>query len=154
MLFRSCFWDVFGETGIPVSVTVSEMGPMLLSRLMNLNDTEDYRITNRGGKGVITLNITEKTGSLIAIQNVTDEDGLMIINKSGVAIRMGMDELRIMGRNTQGVKVINLKNNDAIAAIAKVEMDRDVEDGEGNEAVENTRQTSDSTENLNSESAE
>ena len=115
---------------------------------------EDYRITNRGGKGVITLNITEKTGSLIAIQNVTDEDGLMIINKSGVAIRMGMDELRIMGRNTQGVKVINLKNNDAIAAIAKVEMDRDVEDGEGNEAVENTGQTSDSTENLNSESAE
>ena len=78
----------------------------------------------------------------------------MIINKSGVAIRMGMDELRIMGRNTQGVKVINLKNNDAIAAIAKVEMDRDVEDGEGNEAVENTGQTSDSTENLNSESAE
>lgn len=115
---------------------------------------EDYRITNRGGKGVITLNITEKTGSLIAIQNVTDEDGLMIINKSGVAIRMGMDELRIMGRNTQGVKVINLKNNDAIAAIAKVEMDRDVEDGEENEAVENTGQTSDSTENLNSESAE
>ena len=115
---------------------------------------EDYRITNRGGKGVITLNITEKTGSLIAIQNVTDEDGLMIINKSGVAIRMGMDELRIMGRNTQGVKVINLKNNDAIAAIAKVEMDRDVEDGEGNEAVENTGQTSDSTENLNNESEE
>ena len=115
---------------------------------------EDYRITNRGGKGVITLNITEKTGSLIAIQNVTDEDGLMIINKSGVAIRMGMDELRIMGRNTQGVKVINLKNNDAIAAIAKVEMDRDVEDGEENEAVKNTGQTSDSTENLNSESAE
>ncbi|MGG1920200.1 DNA gyrase subunit A, partial [Chryseobacterium sp. NRRL B-14798] len=63
---------------------------------------EDYRITNRGGKGVITLNITEKTGNLIAIQNVTDEDGLMIINKSGVAIRMGMDEMRVMGRNTQG----------------------------------------------------
>ena len=88
---------------------------------------EDYRITNRGGKGVITLNITEKTGQLIAIQNVTDEDGLMIINKSGVAIRMGMDELRVMGRNTQGVKVINLKKNDEIAAIAKVEMDKEVE---------------------------
>ncbi|CAH0180142.1 DNA gyrase subunit A [Chryseobacterium sp. Bi04] len=99
---------------------------------------EDYRITNRGGKGVITLNITEKTGHLIAIQNVTDEDGLMIINKSGVAIRMGMDEMRIMGRNTQGVKVINLKKNDEIAAIAKVEMDKDVEEEieEGAEGVE------------------
>ncbi|MDN5396553.1 MAG: DNA gyrase subunit A, partial [Chryseobacterium sp.] len=85
---------------------------------------EDYRITNRGGKGVITLNITEKTGNLIAIQNVTDEDGLMIINKSGVAIRMNMDEMRVMGRNTQGVKMINLKKNDEIAAIAKVEMDK------------------------------
>ncbi|WP_326983709.1 DNA gyrase subunit A [Chryseobacterium sp. MYb264] len=89
---------------------------------------EDYRITNRGGKGVITLNITEKTGNLIAIQNVTDEDGLMIINKSGVAIRMNMDEMRVMGRNTQGVKMINLKKNDEIAAIAKVEMDKDVEE--------------------------
>ncbi|AZB17010.1 DNA gyrase subunit A [Chryseobacterium indologenes] len=89
---------------------------------------EDYRITNRGGKGVITLNITEKTGNLIAIQNVTDEDGLMIINKSGVAIRMGMDEMRVMGRNTQGVRLINLKKNDEIAAIAKVEMDKEVED--------------------------
>ncbi len=91
---------------------------------------EDYRVTNRGGKGVITLNITEKTGNLIAIQNVTDEDGLMIINKSGVAIRMGMNEMRVMGRNTQGVRVINLKNNDSIAAIAKVEMDKDVEEVE------------------------
>lgn len=95
---------------------------------------EDYRITNRGGKGVITLNITEKTGNLIAIQNVTDEDGLMIINKSGVAIRMGMDEMRVMGRNTQGVRLINLKKNDEIAAIAKVAMDKDVEeDSEENE---------------------
>ena len=91
---------------------------------------EDYRITNRGGKGVITLNITEKTGELIAIQNVTDEDGLMIINKSGVAIRMGMDALRVMGRNTQGVRVINLKKGDEIAAIAKVEMDKEVEGDE------------------------
>lgn len=89
---------------------------------------EDYRITNRGGKGVITLNVTEKTGNLIAIQNVVDGDGLMIINKSGVAIRMSVDELRVMGRNTQGVKLINLKNNDEIAAIAKVEMDKEVEE--------------------------
>ncbi len=88
---------------------------------------EDYRITNRGGKGVITLNITEKTGDLIAIQSVTDEDGLMIINKSGVAIRMGLDALRIMGRNTQGVRLINLKNSDEIAAVAKVTMDKEVE---------------------------
>ncbi len=99
---------------------------------------EDYRITNRGGKGVITLNITEKTGNLIAIQNVTDEDGLMIINKSGVAIRMGMDEMRVMGRNTQGVRMINLKKNDEIAAIAKVEMDKEVEDSEENEEIEGT----------------
>ena len=100
---------------------------------------EDYRITNRGGKGVITLNITEKTGNLIAIQNVTDEDGLMIINKSGVAIRMNMDEMRVMGRNTQGVRMINLKKNDEIAAIAKVEMDKDVEEEliEGEESAEN-----------------
>jgi len=97
---------------------------------------EDYRITNRGGKGVITLNITEKTGNLIAIQSVTDEDGLMIINKSGVAIRMGMEDLRVMGRNTQGVRMINLKNNDEIAAVAKVMMDKEVEE-ETEETVEN-----------------
>ncbi|MEG1592439.1 DNA gyrase subunit A [Chryseobacterium sp.] len=102
---------------------------------------EDYRITNRGGKGVITLNITEKTGNLIAIQNVTDEDGLMIINKSGVAIRMNMDEMRVMGRNTQGVRMINLKKNDEIAAIAKVEMDKDVEE-EGIEGEESTEDSS------------
>ncbi|MDR2204628.1 MAG: DNA gyrase subunit A [Flavobacteriaceae bacterium] len=112
---------------------------------------EDYRITNRGGKGVITLNITEKTGNLIAIQNVTDEDGLMIINKSGVAIRMGMDEMRVMGRNTQGVRVINLKNNDEIAAIAKVAMDKEVEDEDDDEnenTIENeTSETSETPEN-------
>ena len=103
---------------------------------------EDYRVTNRGGKGVITLNITEKTGKLIAIQNVTDEDGLMIINKSGVAIRMAVEELRVMGRNTQGVKLINLKGSDEIAAVAKVEMDKDVEDAEGQtEEGENTENT-------------
>ncbi|UWX61713.1 DNA gyrase subunit A [Chryseobacterium oranimense] len=107
---------------------------------------EDYRITNRGGKGVITLNITEKTGNLIAIQNVTDEDGLMIINKSGVAIRMNMDEMRVMGRNTQGVRMINLKKNDEIAAIAKVEMDKEVaDDSEENE--EGTEIVTDNQEN-------
>lgn len=120
---------------------------------------EDYRITNRGGKGVITLNITEKTGNLIAIQNVTDDDGLMIINKSGVAIRMNMDEMRVMGRNTQGVRMINLKKNDEIAAIAKVEMDKDVaeEELENEEAQENVTPNNDESqseknlENNNSE---
>lgn len=114
---------------------------------------EDYRITNRGGKGVITLNITEKTGNLIAIQNVTDDDGLMIINKSGVAIRMNMDEMRVMGRNTQGVRMINLKKNDEIAAIAKVEMDKEVEvDVEENE--EGTGIVADNQENSTQPEAE
>ncbi|WP_407405207.1 DNA gyrase subunit A [Chryseobacterium sp.] len=101
---------------------------------------EDYRITNRGGKGVITLNITEKTGNLIAIQNVNDDDGLMIINKSGVAIRMNMDEMRVMGRNTQGVKMINLKKNDEIAAIAKVAMDKEVEEEIDEDGVASTEE--------------
>ncbi|WP_223607745.1 DNA gyrase subunit A [Chryseobacterium sp. OSA05B] len=113
----------------------------------------DYRETNRGGKGVITLNITEKTGNLIAIQNVTDEDGLMIINKSGVAIRMNMDEMRVMGRNTQGVRMINLKKNDEIAAIAKVEMDKDVED-DSEENEEGTEIVADNHENNTAPQAE
>lgn len=81
---------------------------------------EDYRITNRGGKGVKTISVTEKTGQLVAIKDVTDKDDLMIINKSGLAIRMGVEDLRVMGRATQGVKLINLKGDDAIAAVAKV----------------------------------
>ena len=91
---------------------------------------EDYRITNRGGKGVKTISITEKTGSLVSIKNVTDEDDLMIINKSGIAIRMAVADLRVMGRATQGVKLINLKGNDAIAAVAKVMKDDEEEDDE------------------------
>ncbi|SMC80028.1 DNA gyrase subunit A [Moheibacter sediminis] len=89
---------------------------------------EDYRITNRGGKGVTTLNITEKTGKLIAIQSVTDDNDLMIINKSGVTIRTGVKEMRVMGRATQGVRLINLKNNDKIAAVAKVAVEEEVEE--------------------------
>jgi DNA gyrase subunit A len=81
---------------------------------------EDYRITNRGGKGVKTINVTEKTGSLIAILEVTGLDDLMIITKRGTLIRLGIENLRVMGRATQGVRLINLKNNDTIAAIAKV----------------------------------
>ncbi|MDC6363829.1 MULTISPECIES: DNA gyrase subunit A [Flavobacteriaceae] len=81
---------------------------------------EDYRVTNRGGKGVKTISITEKTGGLVAIKNVTDTDDLMIINKSGIAIRMSVEDLRVMGRATQGVRLINLKDSDSIAAVAKV----------------------------------
>ena len=82
---------------------------------------EDYRITNRGGKGVKTINVTDKTGQLIAIKNVQDGDDLMIINKSGIIIRMSVDDMRVMGRATQGVRLINLKEKDQIAAVAKVE---------------------------------
>ena len=81
---------------------------------------EDYRITNRGGKGVKTINMTEKTGNLIALIDETDEDNLMIINRSGLTIRLEVESLRVMGRNTQGVKLINLRNDDSIAAVAKV----------------------------------
>ena len=86
---------------------------------------EDYRVTNRGGKGVKTISITEKTGVLVAIKNVNDQDDLMIINKSGIAIRMEISGLRVMGRATQGVKLINLKSEDTIAAVAKVMKDDD-----------------------------
>ena len=81
---------------------------------------DDYRITNRGGKGVKTINVTEKTGNLISLKNVTDNDDLMVINKSGVTIRIGVDTLRVMGRATQGVKLIRLRDGDAIASVAKV----------------------------------
>ncbi|MDA8857978.1 AAA family ATPase, partial [Flavobacteriales bacterium] len=81
---------------------------------------EDYRITNRGGKGVKTINITEKTGYLISLKNVTDADDLMVINKSGITIRIGVDTLRVMGRATQGVKIIRLRDEDKIASVAKV----------------------------------
>ena len=86
---------------------------------------DDYRITNRGGKGVKTINISEKTGELVAIKNVTDNDGLMIINKSGVAIRMAVEDLRVMGRATQGVRLIKVREEDSIAAVAKVMYDED-----------------------------
>lgn len=81
---------------------------------------EDYRITNRGGKGVKTINVTEKTGSLIALKNVTDENDLMVVNKSGITIRISVADLRQMGRATQGVRIIKLRENDSIAAVARV----------------------------------
>lgn len=89
---------------------------------------DDYRITNRGGKGVKTINVTEKTGALITIKAVTDSDDLMIINRSGLTIRMSVSELRVMGRATQGVRLINLRNGDEIAAVAKVEVSADAEE--------------------------
>ncbi len=100
---------------------------------------EDYRITNRGGKGVKTINITEKTGKLVAIKNVTDEDDLMIINKSGIAIRMAVADLRVMGRATQGVRLIKVREDDAIAAVAKAMKDEDAEQ------VENSAENIDGT---------
>jgi DNA gyrase subunit A len=99
---------------------------------------EDYRITNRGGKGVKTITVTEKTGELVSLKAVTDEDDLMIITKKGTMIRMGVDTLRVMGRATQGVRLINLRSGDEIASIAKVpasEEEEEVLDAEGNVIV-------------------
>ena len=119
-------------------LVVSENGYGKRSKL------DDYRITNRGGKGVKTISVTDKTGELVAIKNVTDADDLMIINKSGIAIRMAVEDLRVMGRATQGVRLINLKGKDAIAAVAKVmqEEDEDIDeellnDNEIDTSVEN-----------------
>ncbi|WP_027879075.1 DNA gyrase subunit A [Mesoflavibacter zeaxanthinifaciens] len=113
-----------------------------------IDDPEDgeavYRITNRGGKGVKTISITEKTGSLVAIKSVTDSDDLMIINKSGIAIRLAVENLRTMGRATQGVKLINLKGNDSIAAVAKVMKDEDEEEIDIDN-LEDTANTEDGT---------
>ena len=132
-------------------LVVSEKGYGKRSKL------EDYRITNRGGKGVKTLNISEKTGDLVAIKNVDDSNDLMIINRSGLTIRMAVEDLRVMGRATQGVRLINIKDNDSIAAVAKVgheeevpeDLEGEVEDGTeiGNDSSENESTDEDSSEN-------
>ena len=130
-----CVEDIFSTI-----LVVSEKG---YGKRTFLNDPEDkepvYRITNRGGKGVKTLNITDKTGKLLSIQNVFDEDDLMIITKSGVTIRMHVDTIRTMGRAAQGVKLINLKGNAEIAAIARVPRaeDEDEDETETTEGPEN-----------------
>ena len=112
-------------------LVVSENGYGKRSKL------DDYRITNRGGKGVKTISITDKTGNLVSIKNVADGDDLMIINKSGIAIRMEVNTLRVMGRATQGVKLINLKDSDSIAAVAKVVLDdEEVQDIDDIEVVD------------------
>ena len=125
-------------------VTVNDMSSEILVVSENgygkRSSLDDYRITNRGGKGVKTLNITDKTGKLISINSVTDADDLMIINKSGLTIRMAVEDLRVMGRATQGVKLINIKGNDSIAAVTKVMKDDEEvlevdEDGNVIEAV-------------------
>jgi DNA gyrase subunit A len=95
------------------------------------SELEDYRKTSRGGKGVITLNVTEKTGELIAINSVTDNNDLMIINKSGITIRIGLNKVRVMGRATQGVSLIRVDDDDAIAAVAKIEHEEDENNGNG-----------------------
>ena len=98
---------------------------------------EDYRITNRGGKGVKTISVTDKTGELVAIKSVTDDDDLIIINKSGVMIRLGVADLRVMGRATQGVRLINIKDSDSIGSVTKVPAsEEEVEGEEGAEGAE------------------
>jgi DNA gyrase subunit A len=101
-------------------LVVTENGYGKRTKLVDDDGEDVYRVTNRGGKGVKTLNITDKTGQLIAIKSVTDEDDLMIINKSGLTIRMMVSDLRVMGRATQGVRLINIKGTDSIAAVTKV----------------------------------
>jgi DNA gyrase subunit A len=106
-------------------LVVSEQGMGKRSAL------EDYRVTNRGGKGVKTINITAKTGKLIAIKNVNDDNDLVIINKSGIAIRLRVSSLRVVGRATQGVRLINLeKKNDEIASVCKVDTEPETTDEE------------------------
>ncbi len=114
-------------------VTVNDMDANILVVSENgfgkRSSLDDYRTTNRGGKGVKTISVTEKTGALVTLKSVTDLDDLMIINKSGIAIRMAVSDLRVMGRATQGVKLINIKGNDSIAAVAKtMKDDEEVED--------------------------
>ncbi len=123
-------------------LVVTEKGYGKRTRLVDEDGEDVYRITNRGGKGVKTLNITDKTGMLIAINGVTDEDDLMIINKSGLTIRMRVSDLRVMGRATQGVRLINIKGNDSIAAVAKVVRE---DDQEIDENLENLNQDVDNS---------
>jgi DNA gyrase subunit A len=123
-------------------LVVSEKG---FGKRTYLNDPEDgseiYRITNRGAKGVKTMNITEKTGSLIAMKGVTDNEDLMIITKSGLTIRLAVSLLRFTGRATQGVKLINLRNNDSIAAVSEVAKSVEVEEPEVDANTDNTETT-------------
>ncbi|MBS1638393.1 MAG: DNA gyrase subunit A [Bacteroidetes bacterium] len=102
------------------------------------SDIDEYRITNRGGKGVKTINITEKTGNLVGIKSVTDANDLMIITKNGITIRLNVAELRVMGRATQGVRLINISESDEIAAVTKVDHEEEIEATENTDQVPNT----------------
>ena len=112
---------------IAINDTASEILVVSENGYGKRSSIEDYRITNRGGKGVKTISLTDKTGKLVAIKNVVDSDDLMIINKSGIAIRMAVDSLRVMGRATQGVRLIKVREDDSIAAVAKVMKEDDPE---------------------------
>ena len=112
---------------IAINDTASEILVVSENGYGKRSSIEDYRITNRGGKGVKTISLTDKTGKLVAIKNVVDSDDLMIINKSGIAIRMAVDSLRVMGRATQGVRLIKVREDDSIAAVAKVMKEDDTE---------------------------
>ncbi|TBX70194.1 DNA gyrase subunit A [Flavobacterium silvisoli] len=131
-------------------LVVTENGYGKRTKLVDEDGEDVYRITNRGGKGVKTLNITEKTGALISINAVTDEDDLMIINKSGLTIRMEVSDLRVMGRATQGVRLINIKGNDSIAAVTKVmkeeESEEEIEEGTENHSAETADDASETQE--------
>jgi DNA gyrase subunit A len=116
------------------------------------SDIEEYRVTNRGGKGVKTINITDKTGNLVGIKSVTDANDLMIITKNGIAIRMNVSDLRVMGRATQGVRLINIQDSDSIAAVTKVDHEEEVEDAEivaGSETTEEGSSATDDAESQN-----
>jgi DNA gyrase subunit A len=133
-------------------LVVSEKG---YGKRSYIDDPEDgepvYRITNRGGKGVKTISITEKTGHLVSIKSVVDDDDLMIINKSGIAIRMAVSDLRVMGRATQGVKLINLKNSDSIAAVAKVMKEDEAVELEEDTDIESSNEDGTTLDNLENE---
>ncbi|MBL7945402.1 MAG: DNA gyrase subunit A [Flavobacteriales bacterium] len=117
-------------------LVVSQNGYGKRSAIMDENGEYEYRLVSRGSKGVKTIQVTEKTGALVAIKDVKEDDQLMIINRSGMTIRMGLDELRVLGRATQGVRLIELRKNDQIAAVAKV--DGDLKEDEQPEAGEGT----------------
>ena len=143
---------VVGMVSVPED---SEMNLMVVSEkgYGKRSDVNDYRITKRGGKGVKTINITEKTGQLVAIKTVTDDNELMIINRSGIAIRMSVKDLRVMGRATQGVRLIRLNENDAISAVEKIEFSEteEVEGAEGRDINPNDSTTTDTEESNNNE---
>ncbi len=146
--------DVIGM--IAIDVENKDINVMVVSEkgYGKRSDIEEYRITKRGGKGVKTINITDKTGELIAIKDVTDQNDLMIINKSGIMIRMSVADLRVIGRATQGVRLINLKESDDIAAVTKVDKEEEIIPEVGTDIAEGTEGDADTTNETNNETTE